>query len=100
MADLDESPRQDVLEESRDELVGGKTGDGVALGPEEDALVCEVEEALVGDADTVGVAAEVSKDLLRTGERLLGFWRGPSPGTGSPAGLRATGDRRGEAHHQ
>jgi hypothetical protein len=73
VADLDESVRQDVLEEAPDELVGRKAGDGVALGAEEDGVVGEVEKALVGDADTMSVAPEVPDHLFRA--RRTAPWR-------------------------
>jgi hypothetical protein len=78
-----------VLDEASDELVGRKAGSGVAFRPEEDAFVGEVEEALVGDADTVSVASQVAEDLLRVGERLLGV--------GDPGGLVELIPEPGEA---
>jgi hypothetical protein len=60
VADLDESPRQDVLKEAPDEHVGGKKRGPVALGPEEDVVVGESKQALVGEADAVSVATQVA----------------------------------------
>src|SRR5712692_365626 len=56
VTDLDEAGGQDVQQEAADELVGGKGGTLAVLGSEGDAAILEGNEALVGDADAVGVA--------------------------------------------
>src|SRR5881628_1104811 len=71
VADLDEAGGQDVQQEAADELVGGKRGALAVLGGEGDAASIEGDEALVGDADAVGVAAEVVEDLRGAAEGRL-----------------------------
>lgn len=50
-------------------LEGGVLGVAVAEG---DGLLAHVEDALVGDADLVGVAAEISEHLPGSGEGAFG----------------------------
>ena len=80
MADAVEAARQDVEEETADEL--GRVErhgpepvsafDAVVLPLEGDALVVQRHEPGVRDCDAVGVAGEVGEDGLRPGERPLG----------------------------
>src|SRR5262249_25027124 len=50
-----------------------REGDGLAvLGPEGDAVLVHRHEAMVGNPDTMGVAAEVSNHLLGATEGALG----------------------------
>jgi hypothetical protein len=68
VTDLDEASGQEVQQEAADELVGGQRGTRAVLGGEGDAAIVEGNEALVGDADAVGVATEVPEDLTRAPE--------------------------------
>src|SRR5262249_25259568 len=64
VADLVEAVGQDVLHEAPEELDGGEGLGVLAPGPEDDTLAGDVEQAAVGDADAMGVAAEVGDDVL------------------------------------
>ena len=72
MANLDEAGGQDVEEEAADELVRAERDGLAVLGGKADGVVVDGHEALIGDADAVGVAAEVAEDLLRRRRRALG----------------------------
>ncbi len=72
VANLDEARRQDVLHEAREQLVSRHGDRPPVLGAEGDAAFVHRDEALVGDADAVGVAAEVANDLLGSTEGTLG----------------------------
>jgi len=70
--DLGESGGQHVLEESADEFER-RHGDRFAvLCGKAHAVVIQGLEAVVGDADAVGVPAEVSKDVLDAGKWAFG----------------------------
>ena len=71
VADLDEAAGQDVEQEAADEFVRGERDGGAVLGGEGDAAFVEAAQALVGDADAVGIAAEVLEDLLGAAEGRL-----------------------------
>ena len=78
VADAVEVFGQDMEQEAADELFGGE-GQGLeaavmAVVPptEADLTVLDGEEAVVGDGDAVGVAAEVVEDLVGAGEGGLG----------------------------
>ena len=78
VADAVEVLGQDMEQEAADELFGGE-GQGLeaavmAVVPptEADLTVLDGEEAVVGDGDAVGVAAEVVEDLVGAGEGGLG----------------------------
>src|SRR6185437_7062211 len=70
--------RQDVEQEATDELVGleGHSLLGivvpVVLPFESDPPVVDVQDAVVGDRDTVGVAADVVENLFGSGKGRLG----------------------------
>jgi hypothetical protein len=78
VADADESLRQDVKQESSDELVSkdGHRSHLVAasvISPTEgNAFAIEGDESVVGDGDTMSVAAEIADDLFRPSEGRLG----------------------------
>ena len=72
MADLEELMRQDVEEESAEELLGGERAGLLAAGTEDDLVVGDRQQARRRDADAVGVAAEIVDDLRGTTEGLLG----------------------------
>ena len=78
VADVVEVFGQDMEQEAADELFGGE-GQGleaavmaVVAPAEADLTVLDGEEAVVGDGDAVGVAAEVVEDLVGAGEGALG----------------------------
>ena len=77
MTDLHEAGRQDVQQETSDELVGihSKEFDLVVVGSvlvgEGHLAVVDREDAVIGDSDPMGVAAEIAEELFRTGERRL-----------------------------
>ena len=68
MADLDEASGQDVQDEASEKLGGGERDRLASAGAEGDGLIVERDEALVGEADAMGVAAEVTKDLVAVAE--------------------------------
>ena len=78
-ADFSKSGRQHVEQESPDELVGGKAHHLVLLAAcqpvvfitKSDLIVVDVEQALIGEGYTVGIAAQVFEYLLRAAERRL-----------------------------
>lgn len=72
VSNLDEAVREDVLDEAAEEANGRKSDRLSVLGAEGDTTVSDLEEAAIGDADAVGVAAQVAKDLLGPGEGRLG----------------------------
>ena len=79
MADADESLRQDVKQESSNELVSrdGHRSHLVAAGvispTEDNAFTIEGDESVVGDGDTMSVAAEISDDLFGPSEGGFGI---------------------------
>ena len=99
VADAVEAARQDVQEKAPDEFrrVEGhrlrrlRGGGAVVLIAEADVAVVHVEQSLVGDGDTMGVAADVFEDLLGTGE---GRFRIHDP-VGLPRGLEMRGNPAG-----
>jgi hypothetical protein len=68
MANLDEAFGQDVQDEATEKLLGRQSDFGVAASAERDAAVIERDEAMVADADPVGILAEVAEDLLLVAE--------------------------------
>ena len=79
MADADESLRQDVKQESSDELVGS---DGhrshlvtarVISPTEGNAFAIEGDEPMVRDGDTMSITAEIADNLFRPAEGGLGI---------------------------
>ncbi len=72
VANLLESSGQDVQHKAADELLGRERhGLAIARG-EGDGLLRDVEDSVVGQCDSMGIAAQVGEDLLRTGEGTLG----------------------------
>lgn len=71
MADLDEALGQHVQHEPPEKLVGGERDGGRTAGAEGDAALVEGDEAMVADADPVGVLAEVAEDQRVVAERRL-----------------------------
>ena len=78
VADAVEVLGQDMEQEASDELFG-REGQGLEVAvmavvapAESDLTVLDGEEAVVGDGDAVGVAAEVVEDLVGAGEGGLG----------------------------
>jgi hypothetical protein len=80
VADAVEAARQDMQEESADELGGVEhhglepvaASDAVVLPLEGDAGLVERDQPGVGDRDAMGVAGEIGEDGLRSGEGSLG----------------------------
>ena len=72
VADLVEALGQHVLHEAPEERDGGEGLDAAAAGAEDDVLGGNVDEAAIGDADAMGVAAEVGDDVPGFLEGLLG----------------------------
>jgi hypothetical protein len=78
MTDADEAMRDDVQEEATDELVSvkGALFELVVVASvsveESDLAVVDIEDAMVGDGDAVGVASQVVEDLVRATEGRLG----------------------------
>ena len=80
MSDFDEALGQDVQQEAPDKL-GAGDGQGLRSGVIRIVLVGEadgaggfvhVQDAVVGDADPVGVAREIGEDNFGTGEGRFG----------------------------
>jgi len=79
VADADESLRQDVKQESPDELV---SSDGhrshlvtarVISPTEGNAFAIEGDDPMVGDGDTMSITAEIADDLFRAAEGGFGI---------------------------
>jgi len=64
VADLVEAVGEDVLHKAVEELDRVEGLEVVAAGAEDNAIVGDVEQTAVGDADAMGVTAEVSDDVL------------------------------------
>ena len=78
VADADEAAWQQVQQEAAQELIGGQAHDAlpVAVGgvspAEADLAVGEGDQPAVGDADAVGVGAEIAQGMFRSAEGTLG----------------------------
>lgn len=68
MAHLDEAFWQDVQDEAAKKLLGLESDLGVAACAESDAARIESDEAMIADADAMGVLTEVAKDLVLVAE--------------------------------
>ena len=96
MPDARESVRQGVEEKAADELVGSQRHDArfvaavaaIVLPLKGDGVVLMSEQALIGDGDAMGVAAEIGEHLLRPAKRRLGI--------DHPFGLTERGQVSGE----
>ena len=72
-----EPVRQDMEQEPPDELLGGQghrftlTAVAIVFPLEADLTVFDIEQAVVGDRDAVGISADVVEHLLGSGERAL-----------------------------
>ena len=68
-----------MKEEAAQELVSGKSHNAlpsamrIVLPAEGDMFSIEGEDAVVGDGDAVGVAAEIAQHVLGTAQSLLGI---------------------------
>lgn len=78
VANADESGGKGVKKETSDEFIRGQGHDlalvavpAVAEGKGDDSIF-NVEDAVVGNGDAVGIAAEVVKDFFGSAERRLG----------------------------
>ena len=94
MADADEACWKGVKQEPPDKFFRGQSQNiafipvvAVAEG-EGDAAVFDIEDAVVGNSDAVGIAAEVVEDFIRSAERRLGI--------NDPALLAEPGEQAGE----
>ena len=78
VADADEAPGQHVEEEAAQELGCVESHDallssvGIVLVAEGDVFTVEVEQAVVGDGDAMGIAAQITQHTRRVAERRLG----------------------------
>ena len=64
VSDLDEATWQDVEEESANEFEGCEPAGLAVAGEEDDVVVVDVTEAMVGDGDPVSVLAEIAKERI------------------------------------
>jgi len=71
MADLDEAFGEDMEDEASKKLVGRESDLVRTACAKGDAVLVEGDEAVIADADTMGVLAEVAKDLLLVAEGRL-----------------------------
>ena len=95
MADADEAGRQGVKQEPPDKFIRWQSHNialisvaAVAEG-EGNVTVFDIEDAVVGNSDAVGVAAEVVEDFFRSAERRLGI--------NDPTLLAEPGEQAGES---
>ena len=74
------SVRQNVEQETPDEFIGGQGQRldlivmTIILPPKTDLIVVDIEQAVVGDGDAVGIAAHVIQNLLRSSKRRFGVY--------------------------
>ena len=79
MTDAHEASGEHVQKEAPQELVGAQshrallTAVGVILPAKGDALLVEVQQAMIGDGHAMGVAAEIAQHLHGATESLLGI---------------------------
>ena len=79
VADAHEASGQHVEEEAAQELAGVERHDallaavGIIPPAEVDALAVEGDQAVVGDGDAMGVAAEIAQHMFRSAEGRLGI---------------------------
>jgi hypothetical protein len=71
VADFDEAGGEDVQEEPAEEFLGRQGQRAAVLGPKRHGVVGDGDEALVGEPDTMSVAAEVLEESLRPPEGSL-----------------------------
>ena len=78
VADALEPAGEDVKQEATDELLGAEGHHlrvvvvAIVLPTEADPAILHLEQAMIGDGDTVGVASEVSQHGFRSSEGRLG----------------------------
>ena len=78
-ANADEAAGQNVEEEASQELLRGKRHRsllatvGIILPVESDLIIVEGHEAVIGDGHAMGVAGEVTDDMLGSAERGFGI---------------------------
>ena len=78
-ANADEAAGQNVEEEASQELLRGKRHRsllatvGIILPVESDLIIVEGHEAVIGDGHAMGVAGEVTDDMLGSTERWFGI---------------------------
>jgi hypothetical protein len=72
MSDFGKALGQDVLKEAGDEGLGCHGGGGTATCADGHAVAVVIEDAVVGDGDTMGVPAQIVEELLGAGKGPLG----------------------------
>jgi len=78
VADANQSPGQNVDQESAQKLFCGNRHDllfaamRIILPAKRDSIILEGDESMVGDRDAMGIARQVVQNMLRTAERRLG----------------------------
>ena len=79
MTNADQPAGQDVEQETGQELVRRNGHDLLksaifVISPKERNLaMAQLEEAVVGDGDTMGIASQIAQNLVRSCERRLGL---------------------------
>ena len=77
IADALEPIRQNVKQEPADEFVGAKSHDllavviAIVLPAKLNLPVIDIEQAIVGDGDTVRISRDILEDFIRSGEGWL-----------------------------
>lgn len=95
MADACERNGERVKEESAEELVGmkrhdfGLAGIAVIFPAERDMVIGDLGQSVVGDGNAMGVAAEITKDMVRPAKGRFGV--------DDPVGGAEAVDKRGES---
>ena len=72
MANLDESVGENVLHPSTQKFLAGYRDSFSFFGAEGDVRVRDREQALIGDADAMGISTQVAKDVRCAAKRALG----------------------------
>ena len=102
MADASEAIGQNVQEKAANKLGGHQSHARdarfmpIVLPGEGDMIVRDVDKTMIGDGDTMSIAAEVTQDLFRTGKGSLGVDDPVETAEGSKVGGECTGV--GEIH--
>src|SRR5215472_2429528 len=80
VTDADETPGEHMEEEAAQELTCSELHGallsvvGIVLPAEGDLFAVEGQQAVVGDGDAVGIAAEITQHLLGSSQGLLGIY--------------------------
>jgi hypothetical protein len=79
VADADQALRQNVDQESAQELIGGDRHDflfaavRIVFPAKRDSIIVERNQSMVGDGDAVRIASEIVQNMLGTAEGWLGI---------------------------